>query len=61
MISIDDPAVDAAVAGLSGRSLGYTDRPEVLGPGDRALCFGDVCLNHGEVSPRCVGGSRSWP
>jgi amino acid adenylation domain-containing protein len=48
-ISIDDPAVDAAVAGLSGRSLGYTDRPEVLGPGDRALCFGDVCLNHGEV------------
>lgn len=37
------------MAGLSGRSLGYTDRPEVLGPGDRALCFGDVCLNHGEV------------
>ncbi|MCK0093889.1 amino acid adenylation domain-containing protein [Rhodococcus sp. F64268] len=47
-ISIDDPAVDAAVADLSGRSLGYTDRPEVLGPGDRALCFGDVHLSHGQ-------------
>ncbi|MFD6896359.1 amino acid adenylation domain-containing protein [Rhodococcus sp. NPDC060086] len=48
-ISIDDPVVAAAVAGLSGRSLGYTDRPEVLGPGDRALRFGDVHLSHGEV------------